>query len=133
MAGKQDAVQAHAPGVTGWTQAEAGEPPFSLERTYASGARYQPLIRQLEANGRANLKYTLTQPERDALMQNIRDILTHNYREAVNGNPHAVMALARQAELGRWRYLNQLPPEAQRALDGAMAKFNIAVHPRNGA
>ena len=131
MAGKQDALEAHDPGVTVWTQEEAGEAGFSLERTYASGARYQPLIRQLEANGRANMDHTLTQPERDALMQNIRDILTHSYHEAVNGSPHGVMALARQAELGRWRYLNQLPAAAQRALHNAMGRFNIPVRPRN--
>jgi len=105
----------------------AEETAFSLETIYAVGARYQPLIRLLEATGRAGLPYQLNQQEKNALMQNIRDILTHSYQQAANGRALGVTALARQAQLGRWHYLNQLPAAAQRALRGALAEFHISI------
>ena len=111
----------------------AEETTFSLETIYAAGSRYQPLIRILEATGRAGLSYQLNQHEKNALMQNIRDVLTHSYQKAATGRALGVTALARQAQLGRWLYLNQLPAAAQRALRSALAEFHISIHADSAA
>ena len=116
---------------TGATSDGPVEATFSLETIYATGARYQPLIRALEATGKAGLQHQLNQQEKNALMQNIRDVLTHSYQEAANGRSLGVTALARQAQLGRWQYLNQLPAPAQRALRSALAEFNISISAEN--
>jgi len=100
---------------------------FPLDRTYAAGEQYKPLVRELEAAGRIGLNRALNQEQINALLQNIRDVLTHSYHSAIAGRPRCVLALNRQARLGRWRYLNQLPPAAQAAFHTALGSFGIKI------
>jgi RHS repeat-associated protein len=135
------AVQSAIVGITGGTAANllgftsgsglstvslVGYVPFSLTSPYASGPEYQPLIRELDGLGRLGQKIQLNTRQIRALTQNVQDVLNNTYQTALR-DPRYVQSLRIQAQLGRWRYLNQLPAEAQAAFRTALSNFGINI------
>jgi hypothetical protein len=97
--------------------------PFSLTTTYAAcRGNYQAIIREVEALARTTAgRAQLTPQQIRALLQNVQDVIN------VTAKTGKVASLERQAALPRWRFLDQLPGEAQTALREAMAKYGIRI------
>jgi RHS repeat-associated protein len=97
--------------------------PFSLTVAYAVGrANYQVLIQEIQALAVSTAgRVQLTPQQIRALLQNVQDVINKTVQTG------RVESLQRVASLERWRFLYQLPPEAQFAFREAMARHGIRI------